>query len=72
MSKEPIFMDIYCDPSCPFLKEYGHPYYSASAWCFKLMKELSYYDYYIADCQEDKNNDHVKIFTNKELTKAGL
>jgi len=57
MDKEPIFDDIYCMPECPFFKEYEHPYYSVSAWCFKLMKELGYYDYFIAKCQEDENDN---------------
>lgn len=60
IKEKPIFDDIYCNNKCPFFEEYKHPYYSISAWCFKLMKELGYYDYYIAKCQEKNVKGEIK------------
>ena len=43
-----------CNPDCPYLKEWEHPYYHLTAWCWKQMTDLGFYDYYIADCIDNE------------------
>lgn len=46
-----------CDPSCPFLVPFNHPYYSHSAFCSHLKKDLSWHDYWLSDCIREKTNE---------------
>ena len=39
-----------CVPSCPMLKKWEHPFWNKTAWCWHLMKNLRWYDYWIAEC----------------------
>jgi hypothetical protein len=62
--KEAIFdkESKLCRRNCPYLKGFEHPFFHNTAWCWKQMKELDYYDYYIADCIDGKaNGELVKI-----------
>ena len=40
----------HCEPNCPFLKQWDHPYWHHTAWCWKQMRDLGWYDYWLADC----------------------
>ena len=64
----PIFDDEFCSPKCPYLKAWDHPYWHHSAWCWKQMRELSWYDYWIADCVN--NNPDELLSKNSGRTTA--
>lgn len=40
----------HCSPDCPFLAKWDHPFYHHTAWCWKNMTNLKWYDYWLADC----------------------
>lgn len=42
-----------CDPSCPFLAQWSHPYWHHTAWCWKQMRDLDWHDYWLADCLDN-------------------
>lgn len=46
-----------CAPSCPFLAQWDHPYWHHTAWCWKQMRDLNWYDYWIADCLSAEPSD---------------
>lgn len=39
-----------CKPECPMLAKWEHPFWNGTAWCWHLMKDLDWYDYWIAEC----------------------
>ena len=43
-----------CNPNCPHLDKWKHPFWHNTAWCWHMMKDLSWYDYWIADCIDGK------------------
>lgn len=59
----------HCDPDCPFLKPWFHPYYHHSAWCWKQGRDLVWYDYWMADCVEHKPDENVTRHLTSGRTK---
>jgi hypothetical protein len=54
-----------CKASCPYKKEWRHPYWHNTAWCWHLMKDLGWHDYWMADClQENPDKQLVKYQQN--------
>ena len=39
-----------CKPDCPMLAKWDHPFWNHTAWCWHLMQDLQWYDYWLADC----------------------
>ena len=51
-----------CKLECPMLAKWGHPFWNHTAWCWHLMKDLNWYDYWRADCLcEEPNETLLKI-----------
>ena len=40
----------HCLGACPYLDVWRHPFWNHTAWCWKQMRDLAYYDGLIADC----------------------
>jgi len=39
-----------CKPDCPHLAKWEHPFWHHTAWCWHLMRDLDWYDYWQARC----------------------
>lgn len=66
----PKFTEEHCEPDCPFLKSYEHPYHHLTAWCWKQARDLDWHDYWLADCiQRDPDEQRIK-FIDSGVTKA--
>ncbi len=46
----PVVEDSGHCGDCPYLAPYEHPFFHYSAWCWKQMRSLDWYDYWLADC----------------------
>ena len=55
----PIYNEEHCSPNCPYLAKFEHPFYHYSAWCWKQMRQLHFYDYWIADCIDNEPNGEL-------------
>ena len=42
--------DGHCRRECPYMEAWSHPFWHQTAWCWKQMRDLAYYDGLIADC----------------------
>jgi len=60
----------HCDPKCPFLTPWDHPYFHHSAWCWKQMRNLGWYDYWLADCIESEPDEMLSKHKASGRTKA--
>ena len=47
-SIEPVVNGYHCDPSCPYLQKWDHPFWHHTAWCWRNLVDLSWHDYWIA------------------------
>ncbi len=73
--QEPVVMVPVVEASghcgdCPFLAPYEHPFYRYSAWCWKQMRGLEWYDYWIADCAGNEPDEVLVKLRNYGNTKA--
>ena len=68
-SVSPIIEGYHCSEKCPYLEKWDHPFYHHSAWCWKLLKNLSFYDAYLADCQHEETDVTMEKVRNDGRTK---
>lgn len=45
-----------CKPDCPYLAKWEHPFFYHTAWCWHMMRDLDWYDYWQARCINDQPN----------------
>jgi len=60
----------HCDPGCPFLFPWDHPYLHHSAWCWKQMRNLGWHDYWLADCINNEPDRVLEKHKTSGRTKA--
>ena len=56
LEPSPDIENELCNPDCPYLQKWDHPFYHSSAWCWKQMRDLKWHDFWIADCLFDSPN----------------
>lgn len=54
----------HCSRKCPHLVEWEHPFWHHNAWCDLQMRDLSFYDGYLADCIDNK--PHPKLTSARD------
>jgi hypothetical protein len=59
----------HCGRDCPYRKPYEHPFYHHTAWCWKQMKVLEWYDYWLADCVSGDPDAYLVKIRNSGVTK---
>lgn len=60
----------HCSPDCPYLAKCEHPYWHHTAWCWKQMRDLGWYDYWIADCVHNSPDERLVKIKGSGNTKA--
>jgi hypothetical protein len=63
--KRKITRGDHCSPRCPYLKEYAHPFFSKNAWCDFQLRNLSWYDYWLANCKFEKPDEALMRVTGR-------
>jgi hypothetical protein len=43
---------FHCSPDCPFLAKWDHPFWHHTAWCSKMLRDLTWHDYWLPVCDE--------------------
>ena len=74
---QPIHDDGHCLGKCPYLDVWRHPFFHHTAWCWKQMRDLAYYDGLIADCLHRTPDENlarlpVEMMPNAEITGSAL
>ena len=64
--------DGHCRRECPYMEAWSHPFWHQTAWCWKQMRDLAYYDGLIADCLHRTPDENlarlpVEMMPNVEL-----
>ena len=59
-----------CKSDCPYLAKWEHPFWHHTAWCWHLMKNLSFYDYWQAECLTTVPNEELVKIRNYGRTLA--
>lgn len=67
--------DGFCKAECPYMETWTHPFYHHTAWCWKQMRDIGYYDGLIADCLHREPDERLAqlpadMIPNAELTGA--
>ena len=67
--------DGHCRRECPYMEAWSHPFWHQTAWCWKQMRDLAYYDGLIADCLHRTPDENlarlpVEMMPNVEVTGA--
>lgn len=60
----------HCSPQCPYLRKWEHPFWHHTAWCWKQMRDLNFYDYWLADCINNEPDKALSNIRNCGNTKA--
>lgn len=60
--------ETHCSPECQYLAQWEHPFFYHTAWCWKQMKDLTWYDYYLADCVSGKPDAALVSLKNNGRT----
>ena len=69
--------DGFCKRECPYMDVWQHPFYHHTAWCWKQMRDLGYYDGLIADCMHREPDERLArlpadMMPNAEVTGGPL
>ena len=65
---KPVVDGHHCG-KCPYLVKYQHPFFHYTAWCWHQMKDLSFYDYWLADCIDGEPDEKLLKIQNSGVTK---
>ncbi|MHB1098354.1 MAG: hypothetical protein ACYCZR_02250 [Burkholderiales bacterium] len=70
---QPIHDSGRCLGKCPYLDVWRHPFWHHTAWCWKQMRDLVYYDGLIADCLHRTPDENLtrlapEMMPNAEIT----
>jgi hypothetical protein len=64
---KPVTNEDKCG-DCPFLVPYQHPYFHHTAFCWHQMRDLEFYDYWLADCIGNEPDELLITVRNNGTT----
>lgn len=64
--------DGFCKMECPYMETWNHPFFHNTAWCWKQMRDLGYYDGLIADCLHRAPDERLALLLEDAIPCAGV
>ena len=68
-SMKPITNGEHCSSECPYLAKWNHPFFHHTAWCWRNLVDLDWYDYWQAACLSGNATAEMEAVRNDGRTR---